>query len=481
MPLRQSRRAAFAALMLCTGQLTVYHAGDDGAYQKGIAKPVGSYAIKTTGSQSGTTAVDCAHYASNTISFSHGSRQAETATVVATITLAGNAVFTVTAANSPALAAGKAINVAVDLADTDILVAGKARTVLAADADVIAFFTVTGTGATVVLTARTAAVDDATMNLASADGTCAGITAAANSANTTAGDVTTHCIYDSAAGLDTVLTADTLRVRGSTLNDAVYTVATGGAASRIIVTESITDEAAGAYVSLYKRASLSNNTVVDLNTGLEWLRYTTGGPVLKVGPASNGKLCWYDATKCFTLHPAAADLAMVAGNILRIVGSDESTRYHAGDILVCAGFANAVNNLPGYPVVSVSFTGGNTDIVLNPLGLTLVAEAAAGSRSIKLVCRSVFGFCAAANAASLGGFTDWRMPNDIELKNLCDMEAPTAVPNATAFPSWPISDYFWSASTHPASAAYALVVSFYSGYVGSDAKSANYYCALVGG
>jgi len=352
-----------APRLLQTGQTTVYHAGDDGAYQKGAAKPAASYDIKTTGSQSGTTAVDCPHYAAATLAF---------------------------------VAATKKIT-------------------------------------------------------------------------------------DSANGLATILTGDTIRVRGSTSNDGIYTVATGGVAGEIVTTEALVDGIAGAYVSLYKRALPSNNTVRDLNTGLEWLRYTTGGPALKLGPVSDGTLSWYDATKCYTLHPAAADVAMIAGNILRVTGTDESTRYHPGDLLVCAGFANAVNNLPGYPVVSVSFTGGNTDIVLNPLGATLVAEAAAGSRSISLVCRSIFGFAAAANAVALGGFTDWRIPNDVELKNLCDMEAPTAAPEATAFPSWPLSDYFWSATTLPSSTTNAMVVYFYNGNVVSVAKAATYYCALVRG
>jgi len=116
-----------------------------------------------------------------------GDQQVETATVTATITTAGNATFTVKAANSVALVAGKAISVAVALNDTGILVAGKARTALAADADVAAFFDVSGATDKVILTAKMEAANDSTMNIASANGTCVGITAASTSANTTAG------------------------------------------------------------------------------------------------------------------------------------------------------------------------------------------------------------------------------------------------------------------------------------------------------
>ena len=113
--------------------------------------------------------------------------QVETATIVGTIGAggAGNATITVTAAgmtNSP-----KAISVAVANNDTASQVAGKVRTALAADVNVSAFFTVSGATDKVILTAKTAAANDATMNIASDNGTCSGLTAQPTSANTTAG------------------------------------------------------------------------------------------------------------------------------------------------------------------------------------------------------------------------------------------------------------------------------------------------------
>src|SRR3989304_6363143 len=84
----------------------------------------------------------------------------------------------------------------------------------------------------------------------------------------------TKKITDSANGLATVLTGDTIRVRGSASNDGVYTVATGGVAGEIVVTEALVNESAGAYLTLCKRASPSNNVVIDQNTGLMYRRYT---------------------------------------------------------------------------------------------------------------------------------------------------------------------------------------------------------------
>jgi hypothetical protein len=114
-----------------------------------------------------------------------GTKQVETATIVGTISGAGNATVTVTAAamaGSP-----RVISVAVALSNAAAAVAGKIRTALAADAVVNSFFTVSGTSASVILTARFAAANDATMNLAFTNGTCTGLKPDATSDDTTAG------------------------------------------------------------------------------------------------------------------------------------------------------------------------------------------------------------------------------------------------------------------------------------------------------
>jgi len=112
-------------------------------------------------------------------------KQVETATVAGTITLTGNATVTVTAfgmGNSP-----KAVSVAVTNGDTASIVGGLVRSALAFDSDVAALFLVSGSGANVVLTKHLAAANDTTLNIAIANGTCTGLTAAPTSTNTTAG------------------------------------------------------------------------------------------------------------------------------------------------------------------------------------------------------------------------------------------------------------------------------------------------------
>jgi hypothetical protein len=116
-----------------------------------------------------------------------GTPQVETATVIGTIGAAGagNATFTVTAAGMTG--SPKVLNVAVANNDTAAQVAGKIRVAAAADVDITARFAVSGAGADVVLTRLVAGGNDATLNMAIANGTCTGLTAAPTSANTTLG------------------------------------------------------------------------------------------------------------------------------------------------------------------------------------------------------------------------------------------------------------------------------------------------------
>jgi len=114
-----------------------------------------------------------------------GTAQVETATVVGTITTAGDASVVVTAAGmtgSPVT-----LSVAVALNDTATLITGKIRTAMAANAGIAAWFYIGGTGADVVLTRKSAAANDANMNISVTTGTAVGITDDTSSADTTAG------------------------------------------------------------------------------------------------------------------------------------------------------------------------------------------------------------------------------------------------------------------------------------------------------
>lgn len=112
-------------------------------------------------------------------------RQIETATAAGTVTGTGNAKATVTAAGMSG--SPKIVLFAVTSTDTATVWAGKARVALAADPSVGGFFTISGTGTAIILTARVHATNDATLNVALDNDTSTGITPAPTSANTTAG------------------------------------------------------------------------------------------------------------------------------------------------------------------------------------------------------------------------------------------------------------------------------------------------------
>ena len=128
-------------------------------------------------------------------------QQVNVSTVVGSITLGGNAIFTVTGArvkNSP-----KAITVAVTLgmANTDVALA--AATALAFDVDVSLNYLVAPSGATVVLTERVANANDSTLNVASANGTCTGLTPQPTSTTTVQGDGLSNAYITLAQAKDT--------------------------------------------------------------------------------------------------------------------------------------------------------------------------------------------------------------------------------------------------------------------------------------
>jgi hypothetical protein len=290
-------------------------------------------------------------------------------------------------------------------------------------------------------------------------------------------------INDAGAGLVTFLATDTIRVRGSVANDGVYVVGVGGVAGQILTVENtIVNGGAAPYITLCKRSTPQNQCVIDNVTGLMWKRYPTNNTLAseRVGITSNGVLNWHDTLTCFTLHPAAADLQMMTTGIKIVGGAGELPRYFVGMIIDPSGFANAVNNMPGYRVTAVAVNGADLDITLWTGRNTLIAEAAAGARDIRIVCRSIYAYAGAANAASFGGYTDWRVPYCVELLSLTYQEAPAGMPNAVAFPDWPASS-IWSATTRPNATVHAFYVNYGIGFMEVDAKTVVFTCEIVRG
>jgi len=129
-----------------------------------------------------------------------GTAQVETATAVGTIGTPGTAAVTVTAAGMPGSPRLVSVNVAGS--DSAATWAQKVRDALPLDPVVRQWFTVSGASTSIVLTSRYIGANDPTMNIALANGTCTGITAAPTSADTTPGAVTLPTSADILTCLD---------------------------------------------------------------------------------------------------------------------------------------------------------------------------------------------------------------------------------------------------------------------------------------
>jgi hypothetical protein len=143
-------------------------------------------AIRTKGTVGGkANALFGLKYGASTLSITGATKQVNTATVAGTITTAGNATVTVTAAGMTG--SPKAFSIPTALGDTPVITAFRIRLALAADTAITSLFSVGGSGADIVLTRLIPATNDATLNIAIANGTCVGLTAAPTSINTTPG------------------------------------------------------------------------------------------------------------------------------------------------------------------------------------------------------------------------------------------------------------------------------------------------------
>jgi hypothetical protein len=118
-----------------------------------------------------------------------GTPQVTTATCAGEVTEAGNAAVTVTGAGIAGSPVAVPVAVAVD--DTPTLYAAKIAAAINLNAAIAALYVASSSGTKVILTAIAPAANDATLNIAIATGTATGITAAPDSADTTAGAIGT--------------------------------------------------------------------------------------------------------------------------------------------------------------------------------------------------------------------------------------------------------------------------------------------------
>lgn len=202
-----------------------------------------------------------------------------------------------------------------------------------------------------------------------------------------------------------------------------------------------------------KTIALSNNAVIDEKTGLMWARYV---PQSDIGPATDGSLFW----KQWTLAAESCTFATAGDTITAAAG----TPFDTGAL--CIGrkitISGTVNN---NGVVTVSAIA--TDVVTVSENLT---DEGPVDTTFATLDDLIWDFVDQANANSLGGYADWRIPNYLELLSLLNIGVGSPTINVTAFPSTPIS-YSWTSSKKPGSATSAQVVGFNVANVSSYVKT----------
>ena len=182
----------------------------------------------------------------------------------------------------------------------------------------------------------------------------------------------------------------------------------------------------------------------------------------------------------------------------RLLATGQTTVYVAGDN------GTFQTGLPKtYTVLTLGQYSGTTNIVLNGktdthsnncvfdnrtrLMWLRYASASVGPASdgklpwtTNAGGEGIFTYCAAANAAGLGGYADWRVPNKFEFLSILDNEPPNSLPNSTAFPSF-AQDYYWSSSIKPDSVTQSHRLSSASAEIVSGTVTNAYRILLVRG
>ncbi len=195
-----------------------------------------------------------------------------------------------------------------------------------------------------------------------------------------------------------------------------------------------------------KTHNLSNNCVKDraaLRNGkpIVWARYV---PLADIGPAADGRLFW----KQWTLGPKTDISFDAVSKEIRSAAAEFDTGA------LCAGrkytITGSANNNTTFTVVSIT-----TSVCVVSEAVT--DEAAGASVSLATVDDLIWDFLDQANANSLGGYSDWEIPNIVEINSLQDYGLAPPTIDSTTFPSTPIGR-MWSSTTRRASTLYVYAV-----------------------
>ncbi len=200
------------------------------------------------------------------------------------------------------------------------------------------------------------------------------------------------------------------------------------------------------------------------------------------------------ATTPVTISVAVLSTAIIPA--AKVLATGQTTSYAANDD------GDLEKGIPhSYTVLTTGQYSGTTNITINAKtnahSNECVFDAATGLMWSRNVSGSVgptsngllpwtvnaggegiFEYAAAANSASLAGYTDWRIPNAFEAYSLAKIEAGGV--DTTAFPSW--VSMIWTSTTRPVTTTQALSTIYAQGtLITGNLKTVTLNVALVRG
>lgn len=182
--------------------------------------------------------------------------------------------------------------------------------------------------------------------------------------------------------------------------------------------------------------------------------------------------------------------------------------FKTGDTIICSGPSEAANIL----VLTVATGNVAGEIVVNetltnetPAGVVTISKREAHSNNCVLDLNTglmwsryysdkvgassdggmpwtgqlydIFAYCIAAIAASLGGYTDWRVCNQRELESLLVRETAGSIPDSIAFPGW-VAGEIRTSTTYKGDTTIAFVL-MDNGIIGIDRAKTIGYCKAI--
>lgn len=120
-----------------------------------------------------------------------------------------------------------------------------------------------------------------------------------------------------------------------------------------------------------------------------------------------------------------------------------------------------------------------TGLMWSRTGSSKVGAASDGLMPWSGADYDIFAYCAAANAALVGGHDDWRIPNIFELYSLVNMEQPSGAPDTTAFPAWPVTEWVWASTTRPDATTLRKMLAYPAADILAETGTDHYHFAVL--